>query len=157
MAFTDTAGRRLAATALAGGLAAAALFGAGAGSAGAYNQHPKACPDKSYPNVGSISASLKIHSTHPHPGNDPIRVTATSGGKPISGGKVHYLFIWNNQIVSCQPVAPPEVPYFKHGVFRDVLKFPAAAVAAKPFLVVRVVIEWHGQRKNLDVDVVVQK
>ena len=60
-------------------------------------------------------------------------------------------------IVSCQPVGPPAKPYFVHGVLRDVLMFPPDSVLAQPFLVIRVVIEWHGQRKNADVAVSVHK
>ena len=155
----SSAGRRAVATAFAATCAAASLAGAGLApaGAGAYNRHPKNCPAVGKPDVGHINAKISIKTKTPKVGNDPIRVTATSGGKPISGGKVHYLFLWNNQIVSCQPVAPPEKPYFVRGSFHDVLIFPPDAVLAKPFLVIRVVIEWHGQRKNADVSVVVHK
>lgn len=123
----------------------------------AYNRHPSNCDSKGRPNVGNIKTTLKIHSKHPKVGNDPIRITASVNGKPLSGGKVHYLFLYQSQIVSCQPVGPPAKPYFVHGVFRDTLQFPGDAVLAQPYLIVRVVIEWHGLRKNLDVAVSVHK
>ena len=138
-------------------VAVATVAGLGGASASAYNRHPASCDSKGRPDVGHISATIKIHSKSPKVGNDPIKVTATVGGKPLSGGKVHYLFLYQGQIVSCQPVGPPAKPYFVHGVFRDVLQFPPDAVLAQPFLVVRVVIEWHGQRKNADVAVSVHK
>jgi hypothetical protein len=143
------------AIACSGLLAAAAGFGGA--SASAYNRHPTSCDSKGRPNVGQISTQIKIHTKTPKVGNDPIKVTASAGGKPLNGGKVHYLFLYQNQIVSCQPVAPPAKPYFVHGVFRDVLQFPPDSVLAQPFLVIRVVIEWHGLRKNLDVAVSVHK
>lgn len=151
--------RRFTALATAAAFASASLAGAGlgAGSAAAYNQHPKNCDSKGRPNVGSISAHIKIHSTHPKVGNDPIRVTATYRGKPISGGFVHYLFLFDSQIVSCQPVGPPAKPHFVHGVFRDTLQFPPQSVAAQPYLIVRVVIEWNHMRRNVDVAVSVHK
>jgi hypothetical protein len=129
----------------------------GSSSASAYNRYPKNCDIKGRPDVGSIHAKLHIHSKTPKVGNDPIRVNATAKGKPLSGGKVHYLFLYQGQIVSCQPVGPPAKPYFIHGVFRDTLMFPPDAVLAQPYLIVRVVIEWHGWRKNLDVAVSVHK
>ena len=135
-------------------LAAAGLGGA---SAGAYNRHPTSCDSKGRPDVGHISAVYKIHTKTPKVGNDPIKVTASAGGKPLNGGKVHYLFLYQGQIVSCQPVGPPAKPYFVHGAFRDTLQFPPDAVLAQPFLVVRIVIEWHGLRKNADVAVSVHK
>ena len=138
------------------GSAALAAAGLGA-SASAYTRHPGNCDSKGRPDIGHISATIKIHSKTPKVGNDPIRVTASAGGKPISGGKVHYLFLYQGQIVSCQPVGPPAKPYFVHGVFRDTLMFPPDSVLAQPYLVVRVVIEWHGLRKNLDVAVSVHK
>lgn len=146
--------RRPLAIACATALAAAGLGGA---SASAYNRHPTSCDGKGRPDVGNISAKVKIHSPNPKVGNDPIRVTASVGGKPLSGGKVHYLFLYQGQIVSCQPVGPPAKPYFVHGVFRDTLQFPPDAALAQPYLVVRVVIEWHGLRKNIDVAVSVHK
>jgi hypothetical protein len=147
--------RRPLAIACSGEQSAAAGFGGA--SASAYNRHPSTCDSKGRPNVGQISTQLKIHTKTPKVGNDPIRVTASVGGKPLSGGKVHYLFLYQGQIVSCQPAGPPAKPYFVHGVFRDVLQFPADAVLAQPYLVVRVVIEWHGLRKNIDVAVSVHK
>jgi hypothetical protein len=153
----SAASRRLAATALATLLAASSLVGIVAPNAAAYNRSPKNCPVKSYPDAGHITAQAKLHNAHPKPGNDPLKVTAQVNGKPLNGGHVHYLFLYNGQLVSCQPVGPPAKPYFVHGVFRDVLQFPANAVLARPYLVVRVVIEWHGQRKNLNLKVAVHK
>jgi hypothetical protein len=145
-------------------IAGSALLGAtliatcvGSSTAGAYNRYPKSCDIKGRPDVGQIHATLKIHSKTPKVGNDPIRVTATAKGKPLDGGKVHYLFIYQGQIVSCQPVGPPAKPYFIRGTFRDKLQFPGDAVLAQPYLVVRVVIEWHGWRRNIDVAVSVHK
>lgn len=154
-----TAIRRPLAVACGGLLAAGSLVAAGLGgsNASAYNRHPGNCDSKGRPNVGHITAKLKIHTTHPKVGNDPIRITASVGGKPINGGKAHYLFLYQGQIVSCQPVGPPAKPYFINGVIRDTLIFPPDSVLAQPFLVIRVVIEWHGQRKNLDVAVSVHK
>jgi hypothetical protein len=140
--------------ALAASLVATAL---GNSSASAYKRYPKTCDIKGRPNVGQINATLKIHSKTPKVGDDPIRVRATAKGKPLDGGKVHYLFLYQGQIVSCQPVGPPAKPYFVHGVFRDTLQFPADSVLAQPYLVVRVVIEWHGWRRNIDVAVSVHK
>jgi hypothetical protein len=143
--------------AIACSVALAAAAALGGGSASAYNRHPATCDSKGHPNVGQISAQIKIHSKTPKVGNDPIKVTASVGGKPLSGGKAHYLFLYQGQIVSCQPVGPPAKPYFVHGVMRDILMFPPDAVLAQPYLVVRVVIEWHGLRKNVDVAVSVHK
>jgi hypothetical protein len=145
---------RASCAALAASLVAAT---AGGGSASAYNRYPKNCDIKGRPDVGAINATIHIHSKTPKVGNDPIRVKATAKGKPLSGGKVHYLFLYQGQIVSCQPVGPPAKPYFIHGVFRDTLQFPPDAVLAQPYLIVRVVIEWHGWRRNIDVAVSVHK
>jgi hypothetical protein len=158
LAFTQSAAaRRLAAVALATLLATSSLAGLAAASAAAYNRSTKNCPVKSYPNVGHITAHAKLRNPHPKPGNDPLTVTAKVNGKPLNGGHVHYLFVYHNRVVSCQPVGRPAKPYFVHGVFRDVLQFPADSVLARPYLVVRIVIEWQGQRKNLDLKVMVHK
>lgn len=85
----------------------------------------------------------------------PIKVTASKGGRGISGGKVYYQFLFSGRIVACRTVKPPYKPRFHNGTFRDRIEWPERSIGLP--LTFRVVVTTKYGVRNLDYKVVVQK
>jgi hypothetical protein len=87
--------------------------------------------------------------------NYPIKLTGRKNGKPISGGHIYYQFLYQGQVVACRNVGKPKVPYFKKGVFTDILEWPKRAVGFD--LTLRLVVKTKYGVKNVDYKVKVRK
>jgi hypothetical protein len=85
----------------------------------------------------------------------PIKVTASRGGRAISGGHVYYQFLFSGRVVACRTVKKPYRPRLRNGVFRDRIEFPERSVGVP--LTFRVVLRTKYGLKNLDYRVTVQK
>jgi hypothetical protein len=72
--------------------------------------------------AGGFTARLYPSSHTPKVGAWPLKVTATRGGLKLSGS-VSYRFLFQGQVVSSQPGGS-----FSHGVYRDTLNWPKAAI-----------------------------
>lgn len=78
----------------------------------------------------------------------PIKITASRGGRAISGGKISYQFLFNGRIVACRTVLKPYVPRFRSGVFRDRIDWPERSVGIP--LTFRIVVRTRYGLRNMD-------
>lgn len=93
--------------------------------------------------AGGFTARLQAPNHTPKAGRDwPITVTARRGRAKLSGS-VRYEFLFQGQIVSRQPGHR-----FKHGLYRDKLLWPAAAIGHK--LTLRVVVKTRYGTDRID-------